>query len=88
MLLDHPCIVINETNSKNEIPLDVNQQIIQLIQKQITNDNDDNANLFHDPKEMLTKSLEVKKLLEDFPIKRRWQAFLYLLGNIEEAHSA
>lgn len=72
-LLDHPCILINEKDINNKTPIDwIKEQIKRLENKQIIRledrDTEQNEYRINYIKRKISEYLEIKKLLEDFPV--------------------
>lgn len=75
LLLCHPSINIDQMNERNETPFDLASCKVKALE---TIDDNDRR------KHLLPSYMETKKLLEDFPIKRKWQAYEYFFQRIED----
>jgi Ankyrin repeats (3 copies) len=78
-LLDHPHIFINKKDNYGETPLDKIQSHIQEYKKLFPEASghiccDTNAH----------ECIEIKCLLEEFTVKRRWQAYQYFLSSYND----
>lgn len=80
-LLNHPLIIIDQKNSKNKTPLDIINEVIQRIKDQVYHDDDDEYNDDEriSERNCLPELLTAKELLEEFPLKRRFHAYNFLL---------
>lgn len=70
-LLNHPLIDANRKNWDNETPLDLIIRNIKQLQRRIT---------WHDAKRLLPLYMDMKHIFEEFPMKRRWNAYQYFLS--------
>lgn len=69
-LLNHPFIDINRKNNNNQTPFD----LIQQNMKQLENSS------WEIEKQGLRQYENMEKMFEEFPVKRRWNAYCYFLN--------
>jgi hypothetical protein len=83
-LIAHPCIAINEMNNGDETLLDLVKRLIEWVKTMDDpNDNDsDDIGIEHKDK-LLSDYLHIQMLLEEFPVKRCWEAYVFILSKAE-----
>lgn len=90
-LLNHPFIMIDQKNNKNKTSFDLLKERTKQIEKGIArailnNYNDTYSNYVNRcSNDDLSSCLEVIKLLEEFPIKQRWNAYLYHVRTVVDS---